>query len=129
VLQRAFVCLRTLRPSLTPAQIFAVKARFKFPFGKQVISNRYNFAGIFAGACLGIFLIYTPPLHIVFGGSYHLSPLYWLIPIAFGVLLLAWASFRVVLMRRGLEQSRVKDIDGLMMCTSLRSLARSRASR
>ncbi|KZT74065.1 aminophospholipid-transporting P-type ATPase [Daedalea quercina L-15889] len=96
--------------------VFAVKAKFSFPFGKSIVGNYYNFAGIFAGACLGIFIIYTPPLHVVFGGSYHLSPLYWLIPAAFGCLLLLWASIRVVLLRKGIEQSRVKDIKGLMMC-------------
>lgn len=82
-----------------------------------MVKNLWNFAGILGGACLGIFIIYTPPLHVVFGGSFHLIPLYWLIPCAFGFLLLAWASIRVVLLRKGLEQSRVKDIQGLMMCT------------
>lgn len=65
-----------------------------------------------------MFIIYTPPLRVVFGGSFRLSPLYWLIPCAFGILLLAWASFRVVLMRKGMQESRVKDIQGLMMCKS-----------
>ncbi|KIJ37036.1 hypothetical protein M422DRAFT_260417 [Sphaerobolus stellatus SS14] len=37
--------------------VFAVKARFSFPFGRQTIGNPYNFTGIFAGACLGIFII------------------------------------------------------------------------
>ena len=100
-------------------QVFAVKAKFRFPFGKSIVGNPYNFAGILAGACLGMFIIYTPPLHVVFGGSHHLSPLYWLIPVAFGVLLLVWSSIRVLLMRKSIEQSRVKDIKGLMMCTSL----------
>jgi sodium/potassium-transporting ATPase subunit alpha len=98
------------------AQVFAVKAKFSFPFGRHVVGNKWNFAGIFAGACLGIFIIYTPPLHVVFGGSYHLSPLYWLIPCAFGIVLLLWASVRVILLRKSIEQSRVKDIKGLNMC-------------
>ena len=97
-------------------QVFAVKAKFSYPFGKSIIGNYYNFAGILAGACLGMFIVYTPPLHVVFGGTQHLSPLYWLIPVAFGVLLLAWASLRVILMRKSIEHSRVKDIKGLMMC-------------
>ncbi len=67
-----------------------------------------------------MFIIYTPPLHVVFGGSLRLSPLYWLIPVAFGMLLLVWSSIRVVLMRKSIEQSRVKDIKGLMMCTCSR---------
>ena len=63
-----------------------------------------------------MFVIYTPPLHVVFGGTQHLSPLYWLIPVAFGCLLLVWASIRVLLMRKSVENARVKDIKGLMMC-------------
>lgn len=105
-----------LSVALTRLQVFAVKAKFKFPFGKRAVSNKWNFAGVLAGAVLGMFIIYTPPLHVVFGGSFHLSPLYWLIPVAFGLVLLAWASIRVALMRRSMERSRVKDIQGLMMC-------------
>ncbi|TBU55204.1 aminophospholipid-transporting P-type ATPase [Dichomitus squalens] len=103
--------------------VFAVKAKLRFPFGKAIVGNPYNFAGIVAGACLGMFIIYTPPLHVVFGGSFHLSPLYWLIPVAFGVLLLVWSSIRVVLMRKSIEQSRVKDIKGLMMFPTMRTMS------
>ncbi|KAF9557188.1 aminophospholipid-transporting P-type ATPase [Agrocybe pediades] len=96
--------------------VFAVKARLSYPFGRRVVANKWNFAGILAGACLGMFIVYTPPLHVVFGGSFHLSPLYWLIPVAFGVLLLAWSSLRVVLLRKSVDHMKVKDIKGLMMC-------------
>jgi len=102
---------------------FAVKAKFSYPFGKQVVSNYYNFAGILGGACLSIFIVYTPPLHVVFGGSFHLSPLYWLIPCAFGVLLLAWTSLRVVLLRKGITQQTVKDIKGLAMFPTMRTMS------
>ena len=98
--------------------VFAVKAKFSFPFGKSIVGNYYNFVGIFAGACLGMFIVYTPPLHVVFGGSVNLSPLYWLIPVAFGVLLLVWASLRVILMRKSIENAKVGEIKGLMMCKS-----------
>ncbi|KDQ59725.1 hypothetical protein JAAARDRAFT_192199 [Jaapia argillacea MUCL 33604] len=103
--------------------VFAVKAKFRFPFGKNAIANKYNFLGILAGAALGMFIIYTPPLHVVFGGSVHLSPLYWLIPIAFGILLLAWSCVRVLLMRKSLEEARVKDIKGLMMFPTMRTMS------
>ncbi|KAH9911673.1 aminophospholipid-transporting P-type ATPase [Epithele typhae] len=103
--------------------VFAVKAKFRFPFGKAIVGNYYNFAGILAGAALGMFIIYTPPLHVVFGGTEKLSPLYWLIPVAFGVLLLVWTSIRVVLMRKGVEEARVKDIKGLMMFPTMRTMS------
>ncbi|KAF7294583.1 Cation-ATPase-N domain-containing protein [Mycena indigotica] len=103
--------------------VFAVKAKFTFPFGRNAIGNKLNFAGILAGACLGMFIIYTPPLHVVFGGTKGLSPLYWLIPVAFGVVLLAWASLRVILLRKSIEEARVKDIKGLMMFPTMRTMS------
>ncbi|KAK7024036.1 cation-ATPase-N domain-containing protein [Favolaschia claudopus] len=103
--------------------VFAVKAKFTFPFGKAAVGNKLNFAGIMAGAVLNMFIIYTPPLHVVFGGSFHLSPLYWLIPVAFGVLLLVWASIRVLIMRKSVESARVKDIQGLMMFPTMRTMS------
>jgi len=110
--------------------VFAVKAKFSFPFGKSIVANKYNFLGIIAGACLGMFIVYTPPLHVVFGGSKNLSPLYWLIPFAFGILLLVWASIRVLLLRKSIEMGRVKDIQGLMMFPTMRTMSmRSRGSR
>lgn len=80
------------------------------------MSNKWNFVGIAAGAALTVFIIYTPPLRVVFGGSYRLLPLYWLIPFGFGFVVLLWASIRVLLLRKSLQQARVKDIKGLMMC-------------
>jgi sodium/potassium-transporting ATPase subunit alpha len=118
VLQRkaSLLFISVFTPTYSFAQVFAVKARFSFPFGKSIVSNKYNFIGIFAGGAFVMFLIYTPPFHSVFGGSHKLLPLYWLIPIAFGCLTLVWASIRVLLARRSIEQARVKDIKGLMMC-------------
>lgn len=106
-----------LHPLTLFTQVFAVKSKFHFPFGKSIVSNKYNFVGIFAGGAFVMFLIYVPPFHAVFGGSHKLLPLYWLIPIAFGCLTLVWACIRVLFARRSMERTRVKDIKGLMMCT------------
>ncbi|KAI0303351.1 aminophospholipid-transporting P-type ATPase [Multifurca ochricompacta] len=103
--------------------VFAVKARFRFPFGKNIVSNKYNFLGIFAGGAFVMFLIYTPPFHSVFGGSHKLLPLYWLIPIGFGCLILIWSCIRVLLARRSIERTRVKDIKGLMMFPTMRTMS------
>ncbi|KAJ3786917.1 aminophospholipid-transporting P-type ATPase [Lentinula aff. detonsa] len=103
--------------------VFAVKAKFSYPFGRRILGNAWNFAGIFGGACLGMFIVYTPPLHVVFGGSVHLSPLYWLIPVAFGCLLLVWTSIRVILLKKSIQSSRVKDIKGLMMFPTMRTMS------
>ncbi|KAL8280278.1 hypothetical protein RQP46_007392 [Phenoliferia psychrophenolica] len=101
--------------------IFACKAKFLPPFGKQVINNPYNFAGIVGGAVLAMFIIYTPPLHTVFGGTYKLSPLYWLIPVGFGFVLLGWSTIRVYITRRRLNSERVKPVKGLNMYATMYS--------
>ncbi|KAL0577333.1 hypothetical protein V5O48_004657 [Marasmius crinis-equi] len=103
--------------------VFAVKARLSFPFGRNIVGNKWNFVGILAGACLGMFIIYTPPLHVVFGGSFRLSPLYWLIPVGFGVVLIAWVCVRIVLLRKGVNKTRVKDIKGLKMFPTMRTMS------
>jgi len=103
--------------------VFAVKAKYRLPFGKNIVSNKYNFIGIIAGGALVMFVIYTPPFHHVFGGSHKLLPLYWLIPIAFGFLILAWASIRVLLARRSIERTRVKPIKGLSMFPTMRTMS------
>jgi len=42
---------------------------------------------------------------------------------AFGVLLLAWTSLRVVLLRKGITQQTVKDIKGLAMFPTMRTMS------
>jgi len=88
---------------------FAVKARYRPPFGKNVIGNPFNFYGILAGASLAMFIVYVPPLQSVFGGSVHLSPLWWLIPFGGGASLLVMSTLRVIIMRKGLMAQQVDD--------------------
>ncbi|CAH7688077.1 hypothetical protein PPACK8108_LOCUS22980 [Phakopsora pachyrhizi] len=103
--------------------MFAVKARLKFPFGKSVVSNPYNFAGALAGAVLAVFIIYVPPLRTVFGASYKTLPLFWLIPIGFGFVILAWASARVLVIRKQVALAAVKPPKGLMMHPTKRTMS------
>ncbi|KAG0148852.1 hypothetical protein CROQUDRAFT_40800 [Cronartium quercuum f. sp. fusiforme G11] len=109
--------------------MFAVKARLKFPFGKAAIGNKWNFVGAIAGAFLAVFIIYVPPLRTVFGASYKTLPLFWLIPIAFGFFILAWASGRVLVIRRGLLGATVKPPSGLMMHPTKRTMSIHSTSR
>lgn len=56
--QRQFRCrVGSLPIADIVLQVFAVKAKFTFPFGKHVVANKYNFLGIIAGACLGMFIV------------------------------------------------------------------------
>ena len=64
-------------------------------------------------------------LYAVFHGSYKTLPLFWLIPIAFGVLILAWASLRVLWLRKSLAASAVKAPSGLKMHPTFRTIRNS----
>lgn len=64
-------------------------------------------------------IIYVPPLRTVFGASHKTLPLFWLIPIGFGFVILAWASARVLVIRKGVLGATVKPPTGLMMRESL----------
>ncbi len=69
--------------------LFACKTRLTLPFGRYMFANRVTFYSILAGAALAAFIIYTPGVEVVFGTTRSLSPLYWLVPIAFGFLLIS----------------------------------------
>ncbi|RIA83725.1 hypothetical protein C1645_833339 [Glomus cerebriforme] len=104
--------------------LFACKARYRYPFGKFMFSNPRNFVGLFFGAALGMCIVYIPPFNIAFGTSYTLSPLYWLIPIGFGVLILVYTSVRIALLRRLRPVQRNPEILGLNMNPTVHSVER-----
>lgn len=103
--------------------MFAVKAKLKFPFGKAAVGNKWNFVGALAGAILAVFIIYVPPLRTVFGASHKTLPLFWLIPIGFGFVILLWASARVLVLRKQILASSVKPPQGLMMHPTKRTMS------
>jgi sodium/potassium-transporting ATPase subunit alpha len=74
--------------------LFACKARFRQPFGRYMFQNSRTWGSIITGAGFAVIIVYAPPFNIAFQTSYHLSPLYWLIPIAFGVILIGYNSLR-----------------------------------
>jgi sodium/potassium-transporting ATPase subunit alpha len=102
--------------------IFACKSRLKMPFGKYMFANRATFYSIIGGAALGCFIIYTPGVEVVFKTSRALSPLYWLIPMAFGFVVIAYACLRI-LIRRNIKPIKWNpDIHGLQMYPTIRTM-------
>ncbi|KAL1925494.1 uncharacterized protein VTP21DRAFT_377 [Calcarisporiella thermophila] len=95
--------------------MFACKARLRLPFGKFMFSNPYNFAGLAGGAVLAMAIVYIPPFNIPFGTSWRLSPMFWLIPIAFGFLLIAYTTFRIWIIRKTRPIRFNPEIDNLQM--------------
>ncbi|KAK3376562.1 hypothetical protein B0T24DRAFT_656487 [Lasiosphaeria ovina] len=102
--------------------LFACKTRFTLPFGRYMFANRATFYCIIAGAALAAFIIYTPGVEVVFETSRSLLPLYWLIPIAFGFVLILYASLRMIISRRANPIKWNPEIQGLQMFPTIRTV-------
>ncbi|KAI1270050.1 hypothetical protein F5Y18DRAFT_2278 [Xylariaceae sp. FL1019] len=108
--------------------LFASKTRFTIPFGRYMFSNRITFYSILGGVSLATFIVYTPGVEIVFGTTRSLSPLYWLVPIAFGTIIIAYATLRMVIQQRTKPPNWNPEVSGLQMFPTIRTW-RSRDSR
>lgn len=95
--------------------LFACKARLRLPFGKYMFANRVTFYSILGGAALAAFIIYTPGVEVVFKTSRSLSPLYWLVPLAFGFFIIGYASLRMIVRRKTKPTQWNPEIGGLQM--------------
>ena len=101
-------------------QVCAVNAKFHIPFGNATVVKWCNSPVSYttrASACSSHAGL---SLHVVFRGSFSLWPLHLLSSVALDMLLFVWSSIRVLLMRKSIERSSVKDIKGLAMCESSR---------
>jgi len=103
--------------------LFACKTRLTLPFGKYMFANRATFYCILGGASLATFVIYTPGVETVFKTTRSLSPLYWLIPWAFGVVIIGYASLRMIVRRRTKPIKWNPEIRGLQMYPTIRTFA------
>ena len=101
--------------------LFASKTRLTLPFGKYMFANHATFYCILAGASLAAFIIYTPGVEVVFKASRSSSPLYWLIPMAFGFVVIAYASMRMIVRRKIKPVQWNPDIQGLQMYPTIRT--------
>jgi sodium/potassium-transporting ATPase subunit alpha len=109
--------------------LFACKTRLTLPFGKYMFANRMTFYSILGGSSLAAFIIYTPGVETVFKTSRSLSPLYWLIPMAFGFVLIAYASARMIVRRRTKPIKWNPDIQGLQMYPTIRTVRTTSIAR
>jgi sodium/potassium-transporting ATPase subunit alpha len=108
--------------------IFLIKARIKLPFGKYMVSNKWNFIMMLAGLALACFIVYVPPLNIAFLFSWRLSPLMWLEPIAFGVVMLVYVILRLLILRKIDPVKYAESPEGLKMYATRWTTASSRRS-
>ncbi|KND04182.1 Na,H/K antiporter P-type ATPase, alpha subunit [Spizellomyces punctatus DAOM BR117] len=95
--------------------LFACKFKYRMPFGIYVFKNRYTFLSVLSGSAFTAFIVYAPPLNTGFGTSYHLSPIYWLIGMASGALIVAYSAVRKLLLRHFFPVTWNPAIEGLNM--------------
>jgi sodium/potassium-transporting ATPase subunit alpha len=101
--------------------LFACKTRLTLPFGRYMFENPATFYSILGGASLAAFIIYTPGVEVVFKTTQSLSPLYWLVPMAFGFVLIGYATLRIIIRRKVKPVQWNPDIVGLQMFPTLRT--------
>ncbi|KAI8840273.1 hypothetical protein BC829DRAFT_446995 [Chytridium lagenaria] len=80
--------------------LFACKARFKLPFGQFMYSNKMIWLAIVAGSAFGLLIVYTPWTNNIFYTSMRLDPIYLLIPMACGPLLMVYSILRRIVRQR-----------------------------
>ncbi|KAF9296011.1 hypothetical protein BGZ74_010519 [Mortierella antarctica] len=101
--------------------MFACKCRYRLPFGKYMFQNPRNFLGMICGVALGFFIVYTPGVNVVFGTSTDTAFLPLLIPVAFGIFIIFYATMRTLLLRRFRPTTLNDEIIGLNMFPTVRS--------
>jgi sodium/potassium-transporting ATPase subunit alpha len=101
--------------------LFACKTRLTLPFGKYMFANHATFYCVLAGASLAAFIIYTPGVEVVFKPSRSLLPLYWLIPMAFGFVLIGYAALRMIIRHKTKPTKWNPEIEGLRMYPTIRT--------
>ena len=95
--------------------LFASKSKLRPPFGKHMFSNYRNFIGLSSGFLLGMAIVYLPPFNVVFGSSYKLAPIYWLIPTCGGIGIVLYASLRFLIRKSANSIKYNQDVHGLQM--------------
>ncbi|KAI9345029.1 hypothetical protein BDR26DRAFT_818675 [Obelidium mucronatum] len=94
---------------------FICKARLSNPWGSFMFANKWSFVGILVGGIFSLLIVYIPPVNIAFLTSWHLTPYVWLIGLAWGILLYAYAIARIIIKRRFAPIKYTDDIPGLQM--------------
>ncbi|RKP07220.1 hypothetical protein THASP1DRAFT_17398 [Thamnocephalis sphaerospora] len=107
--------------------MFASKCRLRLPFGRFMFSNRANFYGGAAGAAIGIFVSYAPFMNVAFGTSYKTPVYLHLIPVAFGIFVIFYATMRTLFLRRSKPIRWNPEITGLQMHPTAYSVGSTKA--
>jgi sodium/potassium-transporting ATPase subunit alpha len=81
--------------------IFIQKHRFSYPYGLDMIKNKWTWIGIGSGVAISAFIVYIPFINSHIFGAYPFPPIAFLAPIAMGAFLFAYEFARRFLRRKG----------------------------
>lgn len=81
--------------------IFIQKHRYSYPYGKDMLKNKWTWIGIGAGAAISAFIVYIPFINSHVFGAYPFPPLAFLAPIAMGIFLFVYEFSRRFLRKKG----------------------------
>lgn len=95
--------------------MIVVKAKLGYPWGSFLFQNWRNYAAFGIGCLMVVIFVYIPPVNKGLFTSYRTSPLYWLIPIAFGLLLYVYAWVRIWVNKKRRPIKFTREIIGLQM--------------
>ncbi|KAI8620439.1 hypothetical protein BC830DRAFT_1099211 [Chytriomyces sp. MP71] len=94
---------------------FVCKARLSYPVGDFMFRNWHSFLGVFIGSGLSLLIVYAPPLNLAFRTNWRLTPLVWVVALAFGIALYGYAFVRVAVKKRVAPAKYTEDVEGLQM--------------
>ncbi|KAJ3113912.1 hypothetical protein HDU96_002789 [Phlyctochytrium bullatum] len=95
--------------------LFACKARLRYPFGRFMIQNEKTWWSVLAGIAFGVLIVYTPFMNALFGTSMYLNPAFLAIPFAFGFLLLVYRAIRRAFLNRFSPLRKNRPVENLQM--------------
>ena len=77
------------------------KHRFSYPYGMDMIKNKWTWIGIGSGVAISAFIVYIPFINSHIFGAYPFPPIAFLAPLAMGIFLFIYEFARRFLRKKG----------------------------
>lgn len=81
--------------------IFIQKHRYSYPYGLDMLKNKWTWIGIGAGVLISAFIVYIPYINSHIFGAYPFPPIAFLAPLAMGIFLFIYEFSRRFLRKKG----------------------------
>lgn len=81
--------------------LFVQKHRYSYPYGRDMLKNKWTWIGIGVGVVISVIIVYVPFIDSKIFGAYPFPPIAFLAPLFMGFLLFAFEFSRRLLRKRG----------------------------